>query len=97
MKADKLTRDEAERLALKHLHHLERQKQASAKRRAKLQEQGKTQITLMVSAKRAEQVKKMIKTLEEKDLKRFALAAWDTRGEPEKAMWSVEYDSEKSK
>lgn len=93
----KLTKDELEKLAKQQLKHREQMRKAQVKRRAKLKDQGKVQVSLMVSAKRAEQVKKMIKTLEEKDLERFALAAWDTRGEPEKKMWYVEYDSEKSK
>lgn len=93
MKADKLTRDETERLALKHLQHLERQKQASAKRRAKLQEQGKTQITLMVSIKRVEQIKKMIKKLEELDMEDFCLSEWKVvEGKNDgKPVWWIEY------
>jgi len=88
MKTDKLTKDEVERLALKHLQHLDRQKEASAKRRAKLLEQGKTQITLMVSVKRVEQIKKMIKIIEDKDLQNFCL------GEKKGEGWTITYQTE---
>jgi GTPase Era involved in 16S rRNA processing len=95
MKIDKLTRSERDVLALRQIEHRERQKLAQAKRRAKLKEQGKTQVTLMISTKRTNQIKKLIKILEEKDVERFGLCSWEKRegardGQP---GWYIIYDS----
>lgn len=71
-----LTPEEIAKLVKQRDKARERSKLSQAKRRAQLKEQGIVPITIMVSEKRAAQIRKMIKALEEADVEPFGLFWW---------------------
>lgn len=86
----KLTKEQIEKLAKQQLKLRESQAAAQARRRAKLKEQGKTQITLTVSADRAAQVKDIIKLIEQNNYEEFCLGAL---GAHKPGEWGVVWNS----
>lgn len=97
MSESKLTKEQAEDLAKKHLKHREKMRKAQAKRRAKLKDQGKVQVSFMVSAQRAAKIKEAIKLIEKNDLEVFALCEWGVRAGKNdgKPTWWIVFESNK--
>ena len=84
----KLTKEELEKLAKQQLKHRERMRKAQVKRRAKLKDQGKVQVSFMVSATKAEKIKAAVKLMEKSE----AFAICNRNQESKK--WYIVYESD---
>lgn len=87
-----LSQAELEKLAEQQLKHRERMKKAQVKRRARLKEQGKVQVSFMVDKSRADDIKKVVKLIQEKGLTTFALCEWAIKRpetDPKPSWWII--------
>lgn len=97
MTTKKLSKEQMEKLAAQQLKLRENQAAAQARRRAKLKEQGKVQISFMVDKSRAEAIKAAVKSIENKGIDEFAVFKWEAPEENSngKAMWAMIFNSMK--